>query len=69
MSAPLRAVSDPESKSEIKRCFVSSNCHEYASTIVYDRYHMQAQFGKEVLGVVRLEEARKHKHISEEILA
>ena len=37
--------------------------------IVYDRYHMQAQFGKEVLGVVRLEEARKHKHISEEILA
>lgn len=37
--------------------------------IVYDRYHMQAQFGKEVLGVVRLEEARKHKRISEEILA
>lgn len=29
--------------------------------IVYDRYHMQAQYGKEVLGVVRLEEARKHK--------
>lgn len=22
--------------------------------IVYDRYHMQAQFGKEVVGVVRL---------------
>ena len=31
-----------------------------AATIVYDRYHMQAQFGKEVLGVVRLEEARRH---------
>lgn len=29
--------------------------------IVYDRYHMQAQYGKEVLGVVRLEEARAHK--------
>ena len=29
--------------------------------IVYDRYHMQAQFGKDVLGVVRLEEARRHK--------
>ena len=29
--------------------------------IVYDRYHMQAQFGKDVLGAVRLEEARKHK--------
>ena len=37
--------------------------------IVYDRYHMQAQFGKEVLGVVRLEEARKHKQMSEKILA
>ncbi len=30
------------------------------AAIVYDRYHMQAQFGKEVLGVVRLEEARRH---------
>ena len=29
--------------------------------IVYDRYHMQAQFGKEVLGAVRLAEARRHK--------
>lgn len=28
--------------------------------IVFDRYHMQAQFGKDVLGVVRLNEARKH---------
>ncbi len=31
-----------------------------AAAIVYDRYHMQAQFGKEVLGAVRLEEARRH---------
>ena len=30
---------------------------------------MQAQFGKEVLGVVRLDEARKHKQISENLLA
>ena len=29
--------------------------------IVYDRYHMQAQFGKDVLGAVRLSEARAHK--------
>ena len=29
--------------------------------IVYDRYHMQEQYGKDVLGVVRLQEARKHK--------
>ena len=35
--------------------------------IVYDRYHMQAQYGKEVLGVVRLEEARKHRNTSKEI--
>ena len=35
--------------------------------IVYDRYHMQAQFGKEVLGVVRLNEARKHKDIASDI--
>ena len=35
--------------------------------IVYDRYHMQAQFGKEVLGSVRLEEARKHKDKAETI--
>ncbi len=36
--------------------------------IVYDRYHMQAQYGKEVLGVVRLYEARKHKTASKEML-
>lgn len=29
--------------------------------IVYDRYHMQAQFGKDVLGSVRLEEAKEHQ--------
>ena len=32
--------------------------------IVYDRYHMQAQFGKDVLGVVRLAEAKTHKERS-----
>ena len=39
--------------------------------IVYDRYHMQAQFGKDVLGAVRLAEARSHqataKMIEEEL--
>jgi len=35
--------------------------HLPQAEIVYDRYHMQAQYGKEVLGVVRLDEARKHK--------
>ena len=39
--------------------------------IVYDRYHMQAQFGKDVLGSVRLEEAREHQqkaHVYQESL-
>ena len=31
------------------------------AAIVYDRYHMQAEFGKEVLGSVRLREAEEHK--------
>ena len=35
--------------------------------IVYDRYHMQAQFGKDVLGVVRLQEAREHRRQSREL--
>ncbi len=43
--------------------------HLPQAQIIYDRYHMQAQFGKEVLGVVRLEEARKHKNTANEILA
>ena len=34
--------------------------------IVYDRYHMQAQFGKDVLGSVRLEEAKEHQQRSRE---
>lgn len=34
--------------------------------IVYDRYHMQAQFGKDVLGSVRLEEAKEHQNRSRE---
>ena len=35
--------------------------------IVYDRYHMQAQYGKDVLGSVRLEEARKHQTKANEL--
>ena len=36
--------------------------------IVYDRFHMQAQYGRDVLGVVRLNEARKHKEKARDIL-
>lgn len=32
--------------------------------IVYDRYHMQSQYGKEVLGVVRLNDAREHNYLA-----
>lgn len=38
------------------------------ATIVYDRFHMQAMYGREVLGAVRLDEARKHKNNAKEIL-
>lgn len=37
------------------------------AAIVYDRYHMQAQYGKDVLGVVRLTEARKHKEAAKQL--
>ena len=37
------------------------------AAIVYDRYHMQAQFGKDVLGSVRLEEARRHQKLAKDI--
>lgn len=35
------------------------------AVIVYDRYHVQAQFGRDVLGQVRLDEARRHKENAE----
>ena len=35
--------------------------------IVYDRYHMQTQFGRDVLGGLRLSEARAHKAEAERI--
>ena len=38
------------------------------AVIVYDRYHMQAQYGKDVLGAVRLQEARKHQSEARSIL-
>lgn len=35
--------------------------------IVYDRYHVQAQFSRDVLGQVRLEAARRHKEKSKKL--
>ena len=37
------------------------------AVIVYDRYHVQAQFGREVLGQVRLDAARRHKENAKEL--
>ena len=42
--------------------------HLTKAQIVYDRFHMQSQFGRDVLGVVRLDEARRHKAKEKEIL-
>ena len=39
------------------------------AAIVYDRYHVQAQFGRDVLGKVRLDAARAHKETAKEISA
>ena len=43
--------------------------HLPKAQIVYNRFHMQSQFGRDVLGVVRLDEARRHKAKEKEILA
>jgi transposase len=67
---------DPDYLSEVKAVAMDMNAsynilverHLPHAEIVYDRYHMQAQFGKEVLGVVRLQEARAHRQQSEELL-
>ena len=37
--------------------------------IVYDRFHVQSQYGRDVLGVVRLNEVRKRRNTAKEILA
>ena len=33
--------------------------HLPKAQIVYDRFHMQSQFGRDVLGIVRLDEIRR----------
>ena len=63
---------DPEILSKVKAVAMDMNAsyhnlvQQYLphAEIVYDRYHMQAQFGKDVLGSVRLEEAKEHREKS-----
>ncbi len=60
---------DPEELSEVKAVAMDMNasCSNLVAkylpnaAIVYNRYHMQAQYGKDVLGSVRLEEAKEHR--------
>ena len=66
---------NPEMLSEVKGFAMDMNASynslvaEYLPDvdIVYDRYHVQAQFGRDVLGTVRLDTARKHKEIADEL--
>lgn len=66
---------DPSFLSEVRAVAMDMNASYYLlvkqymphAEIVYDRYHMQAQFGKDVLGVVRLSEAKAHKDRALEI--
>ena len=41
--------------------------HLPGAEIVYDRYHVQAQFGRDVLGKVRLDTARAHKKAAKDM--
>ena len=43
--------------------------HLPKARIVYDRFHMQSQFARDVLGAVRLDEARRNTAKEKEILA
>jgi len=66
---------DPDYLSEVKAVAMDMNASYHLlveenlphACVVYDRYHMQAQYGRDVLGVVRLEEARRHQKQAKEI--
>ena len=66
---------DKDFLSEVKAVAMDMNAsynrlfeeHLPASCIVYDRYHIQADYGRSVLGVVRLREAREHKFRAQQL--
>ena len=59
---------DMDLLSEVKAVAMDMNASYYSlvqdkmayADIVYDRYHMMAQYGRDVMGSVRLQEARRH---------
>lgn len=65
----FEAFSDSDYLSEVKAVAMDMNAsyntlvreHLPQAEIVYDRYHVQAQYGRDVLGQVRLEAAKAHK--------
>ena len=66
---------EPELLSEVKAFAMDMNAsynklveeHLPHADIVYDRFHIQSQFGKDVLGSVRLESARRHQKEANEL--
>lgn len=65
----FETFADSEYLSEVKAVAMDMNAsyntlvrqHLPKAEIVYDRYHVQAQYGRDVLGQVRLEAAKSHK--------
>lgn len=65
----FEAFADSDYLSEVKAVAMDMNAsyntlvrlHLPQAEIVYDRYHVQAQYGRDVLGQVRLEAAKCHK--------
>ena len=71
----FQAYSDTDYLSSVKAVAMDMNASYHAlvekympdAEIVYDRYHVQAQFGRDVLGQVRLEQAREHQKKAKEL--
>ena len=71
----FEAFADSDYLSEVKAVAMDMNAsyntlvRRYLpwAEIVYDRYHVQAQYSRDVLGQVRLEAARRHKEKSKEL--
>ncbi|WP_291236538.1 ISL3 family transposase [Frisingicoccus sp.] len=71
----FEAFADSDYLSEVKAVAMDMNAsyntlvHRYlpGAEIVYDRYHIQAQYSRDVLGQVRLEAAKSHKEKSIEL--
>ena len=74
-TAFFEAYANTDYLSKVKAVAMDMNASYYtlvkqhlpSAAIVYDRYHVQAQFGRDVLGQVRLSEAREHQKKAKEL--